>query len=434
MSLSTSQDPLHRKFAANIPRYFIYTALKGFGFGLLGAMWVIFLTQQRGLSLAQASFVDVMFFVAAAFGEVPTGMVADSFGRKISLIAGSILLNAGILGWTFAPTLPFIMLSYFGMGIGYTFLSGAEDALFYESVQLAGRADDYTRLVGKAGAIMLGALAVGSAASGLLASLNLVMPMLVCDLSLLVMLGIVLTLKEPQTEEGSNGPARKSFGAILRRSLTLMRARPTLLYPMIYLALVPIASFITETLFLQPQAQLLGVPLAGIGFLVMVAQFTDMLGSNWSDRFKALYGEERLITITPAIILASLIVLAAFQKLPVLIFIAVIGFLTSVIRPSLLNRIQNEVSDEVRGTIISMISLMNTVIAAISQPTLGFVADQSGFPAAYLGFAGGLGILFLFLFWKGHHYLLRSKMLRSDPTEVEACSLTLMKDHPTRHL
>ena len=38
-----------------------------------------------------------------------------------------------------------------------------------------------------------------------------------------------------------------------------MRARPTLLYPMIYLALVPLAAFITETLFLQPQA-LIGCP------------------------------------------------------------------------------------------------------------------------------------------------------------------------------
>jgi hypothetical protein len=189
---------------------------------------------------------------------------------------------------------------------------------------------------------------------------------------------------------------------------------------MIYLALVPIAAFITETLFLQPQALSLGVPLAGIGLLVMAVQFTDMLGSNWSDHFKALFGEGRIIYLAPAIILASLMGLAAFQKLPVLIFIAVIGFFTSVIRPLLLNRIQNDVSDEVRATIISMISLMNTIIAAISQPSLGFVADQSGFPTAYLGFAGSLGVLFLFLWWKGHPHLLPSEMVRPDPSEAKA--------------
>ena len=187
-------------------------------------MWVIFLTQHRGLSLAQASLVDVMFFVAAAFGEVPTGIVADRFGRKTSLIAGAILLSVGILGWTFAPTLPFIMLSYFGMGIGFTFLSGAEDALFYESVQLAGRADDYTRLVGRAEAAFMGALALGSVSSGLLASINLILPMLVSGMGLLFMLGVVLTFKEPQTEERSGVQAPESFGEILRQSLALMRA------------------------------------------------------------------------------------------------------------------------------------------------------------------------------------------------------------------
>jgi len=149
-------------------------------------------------------------------------------------------------------------------------------------------------------------------------------------------------------------------------------------------------------------------------------QLIDMLGSNWSDWLKAFFGERRLITIVPTIVFVSLIVLAAFQKLPVLIFIAVIGFFTSVIRPILLNRIQNEVSDEVRATVISMNSLMNTVIAAISQPTLGFVADQSGFPAAYLGFAGGLGILLLFLFWKGRYHLLRSEIINPDPSEAKA--------------
>ncbi len=406
------------QFASNIPRYFVYTALKGFGFGLIGAMWVIFLTQHRGLNLAQASLVDVMFFVAAAFGEVPTGIVADRFGRKTSLTAGAALLSVGILGWTFAPTLPLIMVSYFGMGVGFTFLSGAEDALFYESVQLAGRAEDYTRLVGRAGAAFQGALALGSVASGLLASINLILPMLVCGLSLFIMLGVVLTFKEPQTEEKSGGQVRKSFSTILRQSLALMRARPTLLYPMMYLALVPLASFITETLFLQPQALSLGVPLAGIGLLVMAVQLTNMVGSNLSGRFKSLFGEGRLIYTTPLLIFASLILLAVFQKLPVLVFIAVIGFFTSVIHPILLSRIQNEVSDAVRATIISMNSLMNTVIAAISQPTLGLIADQSGFPAAYVAFAGSLGILIMFLFWKGHRHLL-PEILKSDTKRAE---------------
>jgi hypothetical protein len=50
---------MKRTVASNIPKYFVYTALKGLGFGLFVAVWVIYLQQQRGLSLSQAALIDV---------------------------------------------------------------------------------------------------------------------------------------------------------------------------------------------------------------------------------------------------------------------------------------------------------------------------------------------------------------------------------------
>src|SRR6266508_3010930 len=172
--MTRERDTMKRTVASNIPRYFVYTALKGFGFGLFVAVWVIYLQQQRGLSLSQAALIDVTFFVAAAFAEVPTGIVADRFGRKTSMTAGAALLSLGVFGWTFAPTLPLIMLAYVAMGVGITFLSGAEDAFFYETLQVTGRASNYTRLVGRVSATFPGALALGSVAVGVPAAIDIV--------------------------------------------------------------------------------------------------------------------------------------------------------------------------------------------------------------------------------------------------------------------
>jgi MFS family permease len=80
--MSISEKHQINRFASNISRSFLYTAIKGFGFGLFAALWVIYLQRQRRLSLSQAAFIDVTFFVAAAFGEIPTGIVADTLGRK----------------------------------------------------------------------------------------------------------------------------------------------------------------------------------------------------------------------------------------------------------------------------------------------------------------------------------------------------------------
>ena len=400
-NLEQGYKELRGSHSSNISRYFWYTAFKGFGFGLIMAIWVIYLQQRRGLSLAQATIVDVTFWIAATLGEVPTGVVADTFGRKTSLTAGAALLSVGTLAWAFAPTMLLIMLAYAAMAIGTTFLSGAEEALFYESLQSTGRAEEYTRLVGRAGAIMLGATAIGNLASGLLATVDLILPFLVAGLSLLIMLGLVLTLKETNASEEFDGQRPKSYSQILREAIVAMRVRPALRYPMLYLALVPLAAVIMETFFVQPQALSLGVPLAGVGVIVMVLQLTNMAGSTWSDRIKAQLGERRILYSAPLLIISSLILLAAFQRVPALLFIAVIGFVTAALRPLVLSRIQNEVPNDIRATMLSMQSLMFTMLVAISEPTLGSIADKSGLPTAYLGLAGGLSILILFLFWKG---------------------------------
>jgi MFS family permease len=136
----------------------------------------------------------------------------------------------------------------------------------------------------------------------------------------------------------------------------------------------------------------------------MAVQLTNMVGSTLSDRVKARFGEGRVLYTAPMVIFSSLILLAALQVLPALLLIAVMGFLTAVVRPLLLSRVQDEIPDDIRATILSMQSLMFTGLAAISQPIMGYIADQSGLPAAYVALAGSLSILLLFLFWKSRHH------------------------------
>ncbi len=392
------------RFASNIPRYYLYTAFKGVGFGLFTAIWVIYLQQRRGFSLTEATIIDVAFWIAATLGEIPTGIVADTFGRKTSLAVGTALMAVSIFAWAFAPTMPLIMIAYVGLALGTTFLSGAEDAFLYESLQIGGRSGEYTHLAGRMGAVMLGATALGNVASGLFAAIDLILPFLIAGVCILLTLGVVLTFKEPHIDEKSGGQARKPYGEVLRQSLATMRSRPTLRYAMIYLSLVPLAAVIMETFFLQPQAIALSIPIAAIGVIVMAVQITNIAGSNWSHWIVAHFGEGRVLYTAPLFIIVSLILLAALQIFPALVFIAVIGFVTSVLRPLVLSRIQNEVPDNIRATVLSIQSLMFTFILTFGEPILGSIADHSGLPAAYIGLAGGLGIAVLLLFWTSRQH------------------------------
>jgi predicted MFS family arabinose efflux permease len=289
------------------------------------------------------------------------------------------------------------------LAFGITFLSGAEDAFFYESLQLTGRASEYNRLAGRVNATLLGTTARGNLASGLLATLYLQLPFIVSMLALLVMLAVILTFKEPQHSDRSGRQPRKSYATILRQSLAMMRTQLTLRDAMLYLALVPLTAVILETVFLQPQVVALGVPLAGIGVVVMAVQLINIVGSTRSHWITQRFGEGKVLYAAPLLIIFSLLLLATFQILPALLFVAGIGFVTAVIRPLVLSRIQHETPDEIRATILSMQSLLFTLFAVLIEPLLGVVADQAGFSAAYFVLVGVLTILIPCLFWKSRH-------------------------------
>ena len=79
--------------------------------------------------------------------------------------------------------------------------------------------------------------------------------------------------------------------------------------------------------------------------------------------------------------------------------------MTAVVRPILVSRMQDALSDDSRATMLSMQSLTFTVVTALSQPTLGAVADNFGLPAAYIALVGVLSVVMMVVFWKGRRHV-----------------------------
>ena len=238
---------------------------------------------------------------------------------------------------------------------------------------------------------MVGAMALGSVASSLLASLDIALPFFVASASLLAMMGVVLTFKEPNVAASADQPL-PSIPHLLRQSATLLHDRPKLRFPMLYATLVPVASVIMETLFVQPQALAVGVPLAGVGAVVMATQLASIAGSTWATKFAARVGERHTLALVPALIIACLLLLSVLQVTPALVCIAGISFVTAVVGPILLNRMQEAVADDVRATMLSLQSLLFSLSLAGAQPSLGLIADRAGLPAAYRALAGALAL------------------------------------------
>ena len=390
---------------ANIPKYIAYIIFKHIGFGMFVAIWSTYLLQVRGWALAQIALVDATFFITSTFGEIPTGIVADRISRKISLLIGCVLMGLSVLAWLFAPNLILVIAAYLLMGLAFTFQSGAEDAFFYESLQRAERGADYARLNGQLMALSAGGMMLGNVLGGLLGNVRLDLPFLTSAALSFAALGCVMLFDEPRRGAQAHAHA-PSLAGIVRQAMALMRSNPALRTLMLFMPVLAMGSYVAEYVFLQPQARALGVPVAAIGFLQASVQGISMTALTLSSRVAGWLGRNRVIMLAPVVVISGLLLMSAFQVLPVLSCVGAITFASTVVRPLISAKTQGLVPNEVRATILSTSSMMFSMMAGITQPIIGLVADNFGFSTAYAGLAALLALVLGSIFMRGRGHLL----------------------------
>lgn len=216
-----------RKFDA----YKLYLGLQfftGLFFSMMFVVVSLYEATVAGLSGMQLVLVGTTLEVAILVFEVPTGVVADVYSRRLSIIIGFFLMGVGFLVEGIFPIFSMILLAQVLWGIGYTFTSGATQAWLSDEIgeENANRAilrgnrfDLVGALVGMLIAIPLGNVAVN-------------LPILVGGAAV-IGISVVLMLFMP---ENGFRPApredRNSFqhmGDIFKKGFAVVRSRPALL-------------------------------------------------------------------------------------------------------------------------------------------------------------------------------------------------------------
>lgn len=175
--------------ARNIPFFYIYTFLNSFY--LDRGIWVLFLLD-RGFSLTEVGLLEALYHVAAFVFEVPTGYVADRFGKKASLLCGQGLKIAGVLLLVLGSGEAALYTGFMVMAVAGTFLSGATGAWVYETMKQSGQESGFKRLNSRLYAVMLISLGLASPVGGFLSQIHwdilYLCVAVLCGLSMLVLL------------------------------------------------------------------------------------------------------------------------------------------------------------------------------------------------------------------------------------------------------
>jgi len=147
-----------------------------------------------GLTNVQLILVGTTLEISAFLFEVPTGIVADVYSRRLSIIIGYLLMGVGFLIEGFFPAFLPILLAQVTWGLGYTFTSGATEAWISDEIG----EDNANKLFIRATRIGLFASLIGMGLATLVGANDIAMPLRI-GAGGVILIGIVLALIMPET-------------------------------------------------------------------------------------------------------------------------------------------------------------------------------------------------------------------------------------------
>ncbi len=151
-------------YRGNVARMYAFIALTHSFFWM--PVWVLFL-RRRGLSLGEIGALEFGAMVLMAVAEVPTGAVADTWGRKASLAIGALLHGLATLGVLAEVLSPVFLLALLVWDVSLMFRSGAAEALLYDRLKADGAVRGYMRAASRMTTANLAALGTSRLVGGL---------------------------------------------------------------------------------------------------------------------------------------------------------------------------------------------------------------------------------------------------------------------------
>ena len=158
-----------RSLERNVWKFYLLKVAWGVRWGTLLPIFAIYFLD-RGISLTGFMILMATLNFSSIASELPTGLFADRFSRKWSIFVGALIGCVGVITLIFAMNYAVFMAGFVLVGVGAAFASGADMALFYDSIKGAGMEGRVQTFLGRALAIenisMVGGTLITGAIAG----------------------------------------------------------------------------------------------------------------------------------------------------------------------------------------------------------------------------------------------------------------------------
>lgn len=351
--------------------------------------------QTRGLSLLQVSSIWSIIVGTIFIAEVPTGVLADKIGRKWSIVIALLLQTLGEFLYFFATDyLSFVLIAILA-GLGYAFLSGANEALVYDSLPIENRESEMKKSMGLIGSTYQLAFFVAPIVGGLIVSqlilTKFLMAIFLTACSVAISFLISLSLKEPHDRYKHS---EESPLMIFKEGFNEIKNNTRLKW---LIAITVLTSTFSNSLLglYQPYFARVSIPTFWIGASLSLGGLLAFLFQKYAYFLEQKLGRFGflIVTVWPGI----MYLLLAMVSLPTLLIpIFIVAYVSMEARNPLLSAYKNEqIKSKNRATVLSLINMSGSLYVAIVGLFFGRIADYS-IPMAFTSI-GLLIIVFAFV-------------------------------------
>jgi MFS family permease len=351
-----------------------------------------------GLSNLEAFAANAFFTGGMVLFEVPTGIVADTVGRRMSYLLGTLTLTAStllyVLLWQIeAPFWQWALVSML-LGLGFTFFSGAVEAWLVDALAATGFTGELEPVFGRGQVVSGAAMLTGSVAGGFIAQqASLGLPFVLRGVVLMVMFVLAFRLMHdigftPERGDRPLAEMRRIAAASVEHGWRVPAVK-WLMVEALFTGGVGIYAFYA----LQPYLlELYGDPhayqIAGlVAAIVAGAQIFGGVVAPWIRR--VFHRRTSALIAMAALGVATLGLIGIFESFWVVIGLIVVwGLLFAASMPIRQTYLNGLIPSRQRATILSFDSLMDSVGGVWAQPVLGRAADVWGYAPSYLMGAG----------------------------------------------
>jgi DHA3 family tetracycline resistance protein-like MFS transporter len=380
---------------------FLFVAGASSLFGALyGTVSGVYRVRAAGLNPLQLVLVGTVLEGTAFLFSIPTGVFADSYSRRLSIIIGTLLTGAGFTLEGAVPRFGVILIAQVMWGLGYCFISGAQEAWITDEIG----SDNATHIFVRASQVGEIAGLAGIAGCVALASIRLNLPMLAGGL-LTVALGILLVFVMPEhgfhRAPGEQRPSVRTMAETLRRSARVVRTTPVL---MSVLAAVVFYGMSSEGFDRLWQAHFLEnfrfpplghfAPVVWFGVIAVMSALLSM-GVSEVVRRRLDTRNHRASVRAFFAINVGLIAGVALFGVTGNFFVAlgtylVVSVLRSTRNPIYTAWLTQRTDSNVRATVLSMSDQSDALGQIAGGPIIGLVGTLNGLRAAFVATAGFL--------------------------------------------